>query len=188
MNKLHPLAVYALMAPAITLGAGSAFAQEPSTTQDPSQQQPTTQEQQHRTMPEKAQKEMGMATADSAQEHRMAAEHSKKNVNAYGTYLSSQPANSFRADELIGRDLKSRQDSETIGAISDLVVDKNGQIVAVIVEVGGFLALGEKEVAISWNSIERSTNESGDGHKYTVSATKDDLTNAPEYKTEAVKY
>ena len=188
MKKLHPFAVYALLVPAIALGAGSVFAQDPSATEDSSQQQQTEQEQQKRTMPEQAKKEMGMANADRAQEHRMGNEHPQKSVNAYGTYLSSQPANSFRADELIGRDLTSRQDSETIGSISDLVVDENGQIVAVIVEVGGFLALGEKEVAISWNSIERSTNESGDGYKYTVSATKDDLTTAPEYKTEAVKY
>lgn len=188
MKKLHLFAVCTLMAPAITLGAGSAFAQEPSSTQNQSQQQPAAESKEHRTMPEQAQREKGMETADSAQEHRMAAKHSTKNVNAYDTYLSSPPALSFRADELMGSDLKSRSDSETIGAISDLVVDENGQIVAVIVEVGGFLALGEKEVAISWNAIERSMNKMGDGHEYTVSATRDDLTNAPEYKTEVSKY
>jgi uncharacterized protein YrrD len=65
---------------------------------------------------------------------------------------------------VIGSDLKSRPDDETIGAISDLVIDADGKIVAVIVEVGGFLGLGKKEVAISWDSVEHRMNEKGDEH------------------------
>lgn len=168
MKKLHSIAIYALMAPAMTLGAGSALAQTVPTNSDraQAQEQRTTQEQQQHTMPEQAQ----------------------KHVKAHGTYLSSKPANAFRADELIGSDLTSRPDNENIGAISDLLIDENGQVVAVIVEVGGFLGLGEKEVAISWDSVERTMNEQGDGHKLTVTATKDALTNAPEYKKMASKY
>jgi sporulation protein YlmC with PRC-barrel domain len=182
MKKLHSLAVYALMAPAITLGIGSALAEAPSAATD------RAQEQQERTMPQQAQKEKGMATADRAQEQRMAAERAKQHVKAHGTYLSSQPANSFRAHELIGSDLKSRTDNETIGEVSDLLIDENGQIVAAIVEVGGFLGLGKKDVAISWDSVEHSLNEKGDGYDFTVSSTKDSLKDAPEYKSEASKY
>jgi hypothetical protein len=174
MKKLHSLAAYAMMAPAIALGVSSALAEAPYKPADRTQEQ--------------AQKEKGMATADRAQEQRMAAEHAQQHVKAHGTYLSSQPANSFRADELIGSDLKSRPDSETIGEIGDLLIDENGQIVAVIVEVGGFLGLGKKEVAISWDSVEHSLNEEGDGHDFSVSLTKDALKNAPEYKNEASKY
>lgn len=178
MKKLHSFAVYAVMAPAITLGIGSALADTPYADTDRAKEQRTTQEQQQRPMPEQSQKEMGMTTADRAQEQRM----------AHGTYLSGQPANSFRADELIGSDLKSRPDGETIGAISDLLIDENGQIVAVIVEAGGFLGLGKKDIAIAWDAVEHSLNEKGDGHDFTVSSTKDALKNAPEYKNKASKY
>jgi sporulation protein YlmC with PRC-barrel domain len=186
MTRLPSLAVYALMAPAITLGIGSAFATEPPAGPEGAKEQRTTQEQ--RQMPEQAQKEMGMATADRAQEQRMAAERAKQHVKVHGTYLSSAPANSFGADELIGAKLKSRSDDETIGTIGDLVIDENGQIVAVIVEAGGFLGLGKKEVAVSWNSIERRLNEKGDGYDFSVDTTKDALQDAPEYKAEAKKY
>jgi sporulation protein YlmC with PRC-barrel domain len=186
MTKLPSLAVYALMAPAITLGIGSAFATEPPAGTAGAKDQRTTQEQ--RQMPEQAQKEKGMATADRAQEQRMAAERAQQHVKAHGTYLSSPPAKSFRADELIGAKLKSRPDDETIGTISDLVIDENGQIAAVVVEAGGFLGLGKKDVAISWNSIERRLNEKGDGYELSVDTTKDALKDAPEYKTEAKKY
>jgi hypothetical protein len=181
MKKLYSIAAYALLAPAITLGMGSAIAGTNATATDRAQEQ-------QRTMPEQAQKEKGMATADRAQEQRMAADRAKEHVKTHGTYLSNQPANSYRADDVIGSNLKSRPDDETIGAISDLVIDADGKIVAAIVEVGGFLGLGKKEVAISWDSIEHRMNEKGDEHVFTVSATKDALTNAPEYKGKADKY
>jgi len=188
MKKLHSLAAYALIAPAITLGIGSALAEAPYKATDRTQEQSTTQEQQQRTLPEQAQNERGMATADRAHEQRMGAERAQQHVKAHGTYLSSQPANSFRSDELIGSNLKSRLDSETIGKINDLLIDEDGQIVAVIVEVGGFLGLGKKDVAISWDSVEHRLNDDGDERYFSVSATKDALTNAPEYKNEASKY
>jgi len=103
-------------------------------------------------------------------------------------YLTSKPTNSFRVDQLIGSNLKSRTDAGTIGSISDLVIDEDGQILAVIVEVGGFLGMGQKNVAIPWDSVERTMNEKGDGYELHVSATKEALTDAPEYKAEARKY
>lgn len=186
MSKLPSLAVYALMAPAITLGIGSAFAAEPPAGSTGAKEQRTAQEQ--RQMPEQSQKDKGMATADRAQEQRMAAERAKQHGKTHETYLSSAPANSFRADELIGADLKSRADDETIGKISHLVIDEDGQIAAVIVEAGGFLGLGKKDVAVSWDSIERRLNEKGDGYEFSLDTTKDALQNAPEFKTEAKRY
>lgn len=188
MKKLPAFAAYALIAPAIVLGIGSASAQPPNTAPDRAQEQRVKQEQPQRTMPEQAQKEKGMATADRAQEQRMAADRAKQHAKTHGTYLSNQPANSFRSDELIGSDLKSRTDDETIGSISDLVIDHDGQIVAVIVEVGGFLGLGKKDVAISWDSLEHRMDKDGDEHHFIVGSTKDSLKNAPEYKSKVSKY
>lgn len=188
MTKLPSLAVYALMAPAITLGIGSAFATDPPAENEGAKEQRTTYEQ--RQTPQQAQKDKGMATADRAQEQRMDAERAKQHMKTHGTYLSSAPANSFGTDKLIGAELKSRSDDETIGEISELVIDEDGQIAAVIVEVGGFLGLGEKEVAVSWDSIERRSNENDDDYHFSVDTTKDALQDAPEYKakTEAKKY
>lgn len=186
MKKLTSIAAYALMAPAITLGFGSALATDSYADNKDAKEQRTTQEQ--RQMPKRAQNEKGMETADRAQEQRMAAERTKQHQKVHGTYLSSAPANSFNSDKLIGAELQSRSNDETVGEISDLVIGEDGHIAAVIVEVGGFLGLGEKEVAVSWDAIERRSNEDGDGYYYSVDTTKDALNNAPEYKTEDDKY
>lgn len=189
MKNLPSLAVCALMAPAITFGIGSAFATDPPAGAYPqAKDQRTTQEQQQ--MPAQSQKDKGMSTADRAQENRMAADRAKQQGKdpgthlAQGTYLSNAPANSFRPSDLIGANLKSRSDNENIGTISDLVIDEDGQIVAVIVEVGGFLGLGKKEVAVSWDSVERRLIDKDDDHDFSVMTTKDALKDAPEFKTE----
>lgn len=64
-----------------------------------------------------------------------------------------------------------------IGSIDDVLVSDGGQITAFIVGVGGFLGAGEKDVAVSFNSVHASMK---DGSWYlTMNATKDALKSAP---------
>lgn len=44
--------------------------------------------------------------------------------------------------------------NENIGEIDDVVLDREGRVVAVIVGVGGFLGIGEKSVAIPFQALE----------------------------------
>lgn len=183
MVKLPRLAVYALMTPAITLGIGSALAADsPAELAGAKEQQRTTQEQRNireqRRIPGQAQGATGNVSVERAQ----------KPENADGIYLSSAPANAFSADELMGSELKSRADDESIGAISDLVIDEHGQITAVVVEAGEFLGLGKKNIAISWDAVERTSSEGNDGYDLSVDTSKDELKDAPEYKAEAKRY
>ena len=65
-----------------------------------------------------------------------------------------------------------------IGDVSDVLLDKNGQVTAVILGVG-FLGMGEKDVAVPFNSV-RLTEEgrqavSGDGYHKGGSAKCDRL-------------
>jgi len=67
-----------------------------------------------------------------------------------------------------------------IGEIMDVLVDHDGKNVAVIVGVGGFLGAGEKDVAISFDSVHFRQK---DNKWYAVmNANKDALKNAPGYK------
>jgi hypothetical protein len=50
------------------------------------------------------------------------------------------------------------QNNETIGDISELIVDNSGKIQAVVVGVGGFLGIGERDVAFPFDQI-RFVNE-----------------------------
>ncbi|WP_082666517.1 PRC-barrel domain-containing protein [Aureimonas sp. AU4] len=58
-----------------------------------------------------------------------------------------------QGDQMLGSGLMGAQVAgaagENIGEVSDLVLDREGQVVAVVVGVGGFLGLGEKDVAIA---------------------------------------
>jgi septal ring-binding cell division protein DamX len=45
------------------------------------------------------------------------------------------------------------QNNEKIGDISELLVDSSGKIQAVVVGVGGFLGMGERDVAIPFDQI-----------------------------------
>jgi len=96
-------------------------------------------------------------------------------------FMANTPDNAIRVDNVIGKDLYMRSSDEEVGTISDLILDEDGQIVAVVVSVGGFFGIGDRDVAISWDSVERTMNEDRDGYKFSVNATEDSLRNAPEY-------
>jgi PRC-barrel domain len=70
--------------------------------------------------------------------------------------------------------------NETVGSINDLVVDRDGAILAAVVGVGGFLHIGEKNVAVPFKSLELT--RSGDVEKISMRFTKDELQQAPAFK------
>jgi sporulation protein YlmC with PRC-barrel domain len=66
-----------------------------------------------------------------------------------------------------------------IGTINDLLLDKNGKVEAVMVGVGGFLGIGEKNVAVPFSAFKVADK---DGSRYLIlDTTKDALQSAPGY-------
>lgn len=43
---------------------------------------------------------------------------------------------------------------EEVGEVEDVILNMDGTVAAVVVEVGGFLGIGEKDVLVDWNAIE----------------------------------
>jgi len=70
--------------------------------------------------------------------------------------------------------------NETVGSINDLLVDHDGTILAAVVGVGGFLHIGEKNVAVPFKSLEMT--RAGDSEKIAMRFTKDELQQAPAFK------
>ncbi|MBL3556633.1 MULTISPECIES: PRC-barrel domain-containing protein [Marinobacter] len=177
MNKLHALAFYGLVAPAITLGSGAVFgaetgsetkdAGEQSMGQDAGAANQSSQQSQNATQPSQNENAQSAAKADN--------QSGMKNQG----YMASAPANGMQASELIGTDLKTSGD-ESVGEIGDLIIDQNGQVVAVVVSVGGFLGMGEKHVAINWDDVQMSS--SPDGQDLRVDITREELESAPGYE------
>ena len=47
----------------------------------------------------------------------------------------------------------SDKNAQSIGKVDDLVIDKSGKIVSIVVGVGGFLGIGAKDVAIDYSQV-----------------------------------
>jgi sporulation protein YlmC with PRC-barrel domain len=58
----------------------------------------------------------------------------------------------WRASKLIGKSVTNEQ-NQRIGEVNDIIIGKDGQTYAVL-EVGGFLGLGEKLVAVPYRSLQ----------------------------------
>ncbi len=71
-----------------------------------------------------------------------------------GDFMATIPAQSVSVDSLVGSDVISRVDNETIGEVEDIIIDQDGNLVGVIVSVGGFLGIGEKDVALDWDHVD----------------------------------
>jgi hypothetical protein len=101
----------------------------------------------------------------------------------------------FKGSDVIG------PDNAQVGNVNDMLFDKNGKILGLIVGVGGFLGIGEKNVAIDMSAFQpvpadtgRSSGGAGGNSAITtrnddptmvklkVSWTKDQLKNAPDFQ------
>ena len=78
----------------------------------------------------------------------------------------------------------ARKEWADVGEVNDVVLDWNGGVKAVVLGVGGFLGVGEKNVAIEMSSL-RKVRESNDATDWflVVNSSKELLTNAPAYVT-----
>jgi sporulation protein YlmC with PRC-barrel domain len=69
-----------------------------------------------------------------------------------GNWMTKEQLGQWRTSKLEGLDVYN-QDNEKIGDISEMLVDSSGKIQAVIIGVGGFLGIGERDVAIPFDQI-----------------------------------
>jgi hypothetical protein len=77
---------------------------------------------------------------------------------------------------------EARKEWSDVGEVNDVVLDWNGDVKAVVLGVGGFLGIGEKNVAIEMASLQK-VRESNDANDWflVVNSSKELLTNAPAY-------
>jgi len=71
-------------------------------------------------------------------------------------------------------------DAEMIGAISDMVITPGQGISAVIIGVGGFLGIGDKDVAIDFSQLQWSELPDG-AHRWVLETTPEALEAAPAF-------
>ena len=98
-------------------------------------------------------------------------------------YIATQASEEDLASNWIGKSLYNGSD-ENLGDINDILIGSDGKIRAVIVGVGGFLGIGEKDVAVNFAAIEPRTDEDGSVDLY-LNATQEQLEGAPDFETVA---
>lgn len=96
-------------------------------------------------------------------------------------FVQKQNASEWRGSKLIGASVYG-PDNNSIGEINDVLIGDNGNVRAVVIGVGGFLGVGEKDVALPFSAL-NVTRKSGSSavDKITVTYTKDQLNNAPKF-------
>ena len=94
-----------------------------------------------------------------------------QSTSAQSSSQSTQTASAkseWQASKLIGTNVYNAQ-NEKIGDIKELLLDQNGKIDQVAVSVGGFLGMGEHDVAVNFSELKwvnepvRSSTSSNSG-------------------------
>ena len=98
--------------------------------------------------------------------------------------LNSLPANSTTVTNYYKQNVYDPSDAK-IGEIGDVLVNKEGKVEAFIISVGGFLGIGNKDVAVPFSAV-RATEKNGTWY-LTMNATKDSLKQARGYTYDKAK-
>jgi hypothetical protein len=108
-------------------------------------------------------------------------------------FIQAQSTDQWVFSKFKGTDVLG-PDNAHIGNVNDMLFDKNGKILGLIVGVGGFLGIGEKSVAIDMSAFQVAPPDTTVGGaaggassdptsvKLKVTWTKDQLKNAPDFQ------
>ncbi len=104
--------------------------------------------------------------------------------SANGTMQDSAGTTDMRAAHMV--DAEERQNLEEIGDVRDVLIDNEGTIRGVIVGIGGFLGIGEREVALGLDQL-TFARDADDPDSVMILAQVDAqmLEEAPEFDREA---
>ncbi len=113
-----------------------------------------------------------LATAAVAQTPN-ATTNNSMNAPAATTSSASGYHGAWRSSKMVGLNVYN-DSNEKLGSISDLLLDKNGNIHAAVIGVGGFLGVGERLVAVPFEKLRfvdmpvQSTSASGSSTRTTT--------------------
>jgi PRC-barrel domain len=102
-------------------------------------------------------------------------------------FVAEQPAGEWLARVFVGSIVQNGL-GETVGDVNDLVFDPSGRISTVVLGVGGFLGMGEKDVGVPFGALTYKADKDG-ARVIVVALTKEALLLAPPFKaTEKTTY
>ncbi|MFP4537294.1 MAG: PRC-barrel domain-containing protein [Dichotomicrobium sp.] len=96
-------------------------------------------------------------------------------------FVPKQLENQDLASQFIGTPVINTA-GETLGKVNDMALNASGQVEVIVIGVGGFLGIAEKNVAVPYSALTREAVEDG-RTRLLLDATQGDLTDAPEFLT-----
>jgi sporulation protein YlmC with PRC-barrel domain len=93
--------------------------------------------------------------------------------------IAEEGSTDLRAEKLIGTTVYNTE-GEEVGSVNDIVFDKDGKIVGVVLKVGGVLGMGGKSVGIKWTEVKMLP----DTQLLQIGFTAEQLEVAPDFKTQ----
>lgn len=90
--------------------------------------------------------------------------------------------NAVEANNMAAMNRAALDDMDNIGQISEIVLSNEGQVRALVIGVGGFLGMGEQDVAVTMDQVTFTSDADEPSQMYIVVNTGGDmLKNAPAY-------
>jgi sporulation protein YlmC with PRC-barrel domain len=86
----------------------------------------------------------------------------------------------IRATQMDGATVYDTQ-NQKVGDVKDIILDRDGKVAAVVLDVGAFLGIGGKYVAVSMNDLKITQDNNSNKPRFTVDMTKDQLKAAQAY-------
>lgn len=130
-----------------------------------------------------------LAAAASAQTAPPAAPQpplTTESIQGVGSFIERQQPGQWRVEDLEEKSVYAPDGTE-IGEIEDVLVDQNGRLVAYIIEVGGFLGIKEKDIAVAPSALEfqqSAGNRAGtDGVRVIMRIGRSELERAPAFRS-----
>ncbi len=87
---------------------------------------------------------------------------------------------SHELEGILGKEVRSAT-GENMGRIVDVVVDRNGQVRAAVIDFGGFLGVGSRKIAVDWDALKFPAPSDKSGY-VTLEFTRDQVKAGPEYQ------
>jgi sporulation protein YlmC with PRC-barrel domain len=91
-------------------------------------------------------------------------------------YMNTMKPGEWRASKLKGVNVYNNA-NEKIGDVNEILIDNNGKIDAVVIGVGGFLGMGEHDVAVPFNSLKPVMNAVNASNAATTTTTSTNMAN-----------
>jgi sporulation protein YlmC with PRC-barrel domain len=96
-------------------------------------------------------------------------------------FVDAQKAEEMLASTLIGTQVYNGE-NQSLGEINDVLLAADGQLKTVVIGVGGFLGIAERDVGVPWEALGVSRDEDQD-LMLRLDVSREQLENAPEFES-----